>query len=100
MSGKTGRFEKQLARGEAGRAPATILRVTRLLPGAPAVGDSGGTFRARVRVEPAGDPAFEASVTMHVTSESFEPRVGAQIPVVYHESSVAWDPEPRSVSGT
>jgi hypothetical protein len=88
MSGKTGRFEKQLARGEAGRAPATILRVTRLLPGTPAVGDSGGTFRARVRVEPAGDPAFEASVTMHMTSE---PRVGVQIPVVYHEGSVAWD---------
>jgi hypothetical protein len=91
MSGKTGRFEKQLARGEAGRAPATILRVTKLLPGTPAPGDSGGTFRARVRVEPAGDPAFEASVTMHVTSESFEPRVGVQIPVIYHEGSVAWD---------
>lgn len=91
MFGKKGRFEKKLARGEAGRAPATILRVTKLLPGTAATPVAVGTYRARVRVEPAGEPSFEASVTMHVTSSSFTPRVGEQIPVIYHEGSVAWD---------
>src|SRR3954452_5410792 len=69
MTGKQGRFEKTLARGAASRAPATILRVSTLLPAqADATGASeGGTFRVRVRVEPADQGAFEASMTMHVT---------------------------------
>ncbi|WP_028067577.1 SHOCT domain-containing protein [Solirubrobacter soli] len=91
MLGKKGRFEKKLARGEAGRAPATILRVTKLLPGTAPTTVAVGTYRAHVRVEPTDEPSFEASVTMHVTSASFTPRVGEQIPVIYHESSVAWD---------
>jgi hypothetical protein len=106
MTGKQGRFEKTLARGAASRAPATILRVSTLLPAqADANGASeGGTFRVRVRVEPADQGAFEASMTMHVTVASSEPRVGEQIPVIYHEDSVAWDtgeprPELGSISG-
>src|SRR4051812_47269681 len=92
MPGKKGRFEKKLAREQAGRAPATILRATRLLEGSGGgIASIGGTFRVHVRVEPVGEPAFEASLTMHVTSLSLEPRVGEQIPVIHHEGSVAWD---------
>jgi hypothetical protein len=107
MTGKQGRFEKTVAGGTAGRAPATILRVSRLLPAqADANGTSeGGTFRVRVRVEPADQAMFEASMTMHVTAASSEPRAGQRIPVIFHEGSVAWDtgeprPELGSISGS
>jgi hypothetical protein len=93
MFGKKGRFEKDRTRGEAGRAPATILRVSELLPGvSSAAGPAiGGTYRVQVRVEPVGEPAFEASLTMHMTDVSFAPRVGSRIPVIHHGGSVAWD---------
>ncbi len=91
MFGKQGRFEKRLARGEAGRAPATILRVSKLLPGASSGPSMGGTYRVHVRVEPVGEPAFEAPLTMHMTDASFAPRVGSRIPVIHHGGSVAWD---------
>jgi hypothetical protein len=91
MLGRKGRFGKKLARGEAGRAPATVLRVTRLLPGTSPTGVGVGTFRVHVRVEPPAATSFEASLTMHVTSGFFEPRLGERIPVIYHEGSVAWD---------
>jgi hypothetical protein len=90
MFGKKGRFEKKLARGEASRARATVLRVHRILPGTP-VATFGGTFRVLVRVEPVGAPTFEATLTMHVTEVALEPHFGDRIPVIYHEDSVAWD---------
>jgi hypothetical protein len=94
MFSKRGRFGKKLARGEATRARATVLRVHRILPGTPVTTDAGttvGTFRVLVRVEPAGAPTFESTLTMHVSDESLEPHFGDRIPVIRHEGSVAWD---------
>ena len=95
MFGKRQKLEKRVERGEGRRAYATILHTTKFLPGqgldVGGNGQIGGTYRVKVRVEPDAEPAFEAHVTMHVTSLSLQPREGERIPVLYSGEKVAWD---------
>ena len=92
MFGKQGRFEKKLARGEAGRAPATILRVSKLLPGSSDA--AAGTYRAHVRVEPLGRAGVRglADHARHRRLVRSRASVRQIPPSIYHEAgSVAWD---------
>jgi hypothetical protein len=96
---KRKRLEKKVEHGEGRRAHATILHVTKLLPGSAPIGTGamGGTFRVKVQVEPAGEPAFEAHVSMHIDTMAHQPREGQRIPVIYSGESVVWDKETDKV---
>jgi hypothetical protein len=98
MFRKKGRRERKLAHRETRRAPATVLHAARFLPGqAVSRGVTvGGTYRVQVRVEPEGEPAFDATLDMRVTDVAYEPHEGRPIPVMYaigDHGSVTWDKE-------
>src|SRR3954453_8866680 len=100
MFGKRQRLEKKVEHGEGRRAYATVLKVTRILPGQMAPrAKLDGTFRVTARVEPEGEAWFEARFTVHVTHLTTVVREGERIPVIYSGDKVVWD-EPVALEET
>ncbi len=92
MFGKRKRLESKVEQGEARRAHATVLKVTRILPGQMAPrAKLDGTFHVTARVEPEGEAWFEAHFNVHVTHLTTVVREGERIPVIYSGDKVAWD---------
>lgn len=97
MFGKKHKLEKQLAEGQGRRAHAVVIKATTILPGSKAVefgGVTGSRYRVHVRVEPEGEPPFEASFNLNAQWQSEAPHEGQRIPVAYDpgdRNAVIWD---------
>jgi hypothetical protein len=98
LFGKKRRLEKMLAEGRGRRAYAVVLKATKIVPGSGGgyggVGTSGGGYRVHARVEPEGEPSFEAAFNMYAQLDPAIPHESQRIPVFYDPEDpgeVIWD---------
>lgn len=97
MFRKKHQLEKKLAEGRALRAHAVVLKATKIAPGTAGgygIRNSGGGYRLHARVEPEGEPAFEAKFNMYADLDAEIPHESQRIPVAYDpedRGEVMWD---------